>query len=294
MKTFKGLAKKYLLLASIILVSQKLYSNTPPRIASDTMIYTRELDYYYYLIEAEDDEQDSLSITCIKKPDWTFFRQIGKKSASIEGMPLKTNYEGDTIIICVTDGELADTQVVVVVIDYVIGGAWFISEPDTIAYYNEEYHYSINVGGTNPPYIFIDCTQKPDWLSFKDNFLGNAELWGKPDIIDTGSKNTIIIYASYGSFLRKQKFELHVLLKNAINQTNKSSPVTICPNPVIDICEIKGLTGQFDLTLYNETGAVLQKLKSPAKINLSDYAVGLYFIKIDENKNSKIYPIIKK
>jgi len=291
----KSLIKRHLVLLTILLISTTLYSNTPPKINTLPVTLTRELDYYNYLISAVDNEQDSLIFKCLKKPTWLNFDIIDKKTASLSGMP-KENYStnGDSIIISVSDGELVDTQKFVLFVDYVAIVPWFVSKPDTIAYGGQQYQYLVDIYAVQPNYVTIDCIEKPDWLNFKDNSNGKAELIGTPSLADTANIYDVKIKFSYASSIGFQEFKIKVSKSTGVFIIEKKSKILIYPNPTQSFCMIEGCIGSIDITLFDETGTTLRHLKSVNRIDLSDYSTGLYIIKIDSNNDSNIYRVIKK
>jgi PKD repeat protein len=74
----------------------------------------------------------------------------------------------------------------------------------------------------------------------------------------------------------------------------KTSEFLMYPNPVTDIIHLNLKEEKNEISIYNSVSQLVLKTKNTNKIDVSEFAAGIYFIKISTEKNSRTCKIIKK
>ena len=73
--------------------------------------------------------------------------------------------------------------------------------------------------------------------------------------------------------------------------------ISLYPNPVSDFLEISFSEGSHKIVLTDITGKKLQQFQNVTDnltINFSDYAAGVYIIKVSDEIDGEIYKVVKK
>lgn len=72
--------------------------------------------------------------------------------------------------------------------------------------------------------------------------------------------------------------------------------ITLHPNPTKGLFTIGGLTGTFNLQVFNATGLKIKDtaIELPGQVDLSGYANGIYFIRITSGERSWLEKVVKE
>lgn len=92
-------------LDNIILPTYDQSGNRPPFFKSDPILsINKHENYEYQIIVADRDEQDTLTITCVEKPEWLTFSLLNDTTALLHGIPLSDDYGFHNVELAVNDG----------------------------------------------------------------------------------------------------------------------------------------------------------------------------------------------
>ena len=70
-----------------------------------------------------------------------------------------------------------------------------------------------------------------------------------------------------------------------IPEVNTAGNIKMYPNPSKGIVNIKGITGKSQITVTNLLGETVMYVENTNVVNLSSFANGIYFIKINSDNN---------
>jgi len=85
--------------------------NVAPLFSSSPNIFTKIYEPYHYYIKTNDNNKnDSLSISCLFKPEWLNFADNHDNSAVLWGTPAFKQFGANFVVLSVTDGKLSTNQ----------------------------------------------------------------------------------------------------------------------------------------------------------------------------------------
>lgn len=85
----------------------------------------------------------------------------------------------------------------------------FTSTPDTEVLADEQYTYNVTATGGSGNSVTINCTVKPDWITFTGGSNGSASLTGTPSVSDEGI-HSVVLTATDGETTVNQLFSIEV------------------------------------------------------------------------------------
>ena len=177
--------KRPLFIAIIVLCAQHLSGNEPPEFVSAPVEIVEEFStYLYQVVVADPDQEDTLTISIVEKPDWLWFDDSGKDTALLYGTPAAF-FDSAYVSLQVTDGMETAIQSFTIKLHCVNSSPQFITSPETSARADSLYEYQM-IGTDACSNVVFDSRPLPDWLTLNNVSTNNAVLSGIPSRNDTG------------------------------------------------------------------------------------------------------------
>ncbi len=170
----------------------------------------------------------------------------------------------------------------------------FVSTPDTIAYVNELYEYSVQVNDENGnDNLVLGYRTKPFWLSFAQDGNGSAVLNGIPTESNIGNFE-VKLYTTDGIDTAYQSFFIDVNFSSVEHLISKINAV-FYPNPIKNKTFLRITTDKpetINISIYNMFGSLVKTYKPQEvtvgrgliALDMSDINSGIYIAKLNINK----------
>lgn len=205
-----------------------------------------------------------------------------------------SNEEGHNNALWVTDGTVAGTTVV----------KGLTNKPTQAIAYEDKLYFVVTSGAYNRGDFWVsDGTTAGTQIIEPDNTTTfYAPIYtGNNDHLKSSYKivNGMLYYtASYGNTGSENMTKNKLYKVDALNlsvNTPKISEFSVYPNPVIDVLhlDINAIHIQ-KINLFSITGQFLKSWEAQSKINLSQFAAGIYFVKITTGDNQTMIKRIVK
>ncbi len=138
-------------------------------------------------------------------------------------------------------------------------------------------------------------------LEAEDNFVAidsvGTDITTYTDITAEATKTYKYQVRAYsGSILTGYTNTITVSVSTSNNETNIEG-LSVYPNPVKDILTVKADVELSNIEIYSATGLLTKKVEpntNSTNINLSNYPLGIYYIKINSNNSQQTVNIIKE
>jgi hypothetical protein len=142
---------------------------------------------------------------------------------------------------------------------------------------------------TNPLEISFSRASLPD-TTIRFSISANQNQFLLPNLADITSMNTIDpenwVINKVGTLVHDTAFVA------GIDESNLST-LNIYPNPTNGLISISGISGNYSLVVFDNTGKELKRIKKTSTVDLSEFSSGHYLLKvIDENGNSVVKNIV--
>lgn len=253
-----------------------------------------EGEEYSYEITAEDPNTLPLTITAQEKPDWLELTDNGDGTAILTGTaPTITQISQNfNVTLQASNGTDIGEQVFTITVHTTNTPPEFVSEPITSGVQYELYEYNIEATDADGDVITLTATTLPDWAEIIDNGDGTGKITGTP------TEKSVIgfqvkIQASDGIHQVEQSFRVKVA--ESYVEDFGHGKINIFPNPTKNILNIQNCQNT-NYEIIDVTGKVLQTGKindSIETLDMSNFAKGNIFIKLQDNENVYIMKIVK-
>ena len=247
-----------------------------------------EGEEYSYEITAEDPNTLPLTITAQEKPDWLELTDNGDGTAILTGTaPTITQISQNfNVTLQASNGTDIGEQVFTITVHTTNTPPEFVSEPITSGVQYELYEYNIEATDADGDVITLTATTLPDWAEIIDNGDGTGKITGTP------TEKSVIgfqvkIQASDGIHQVEQSFRVKVA--ESYVEDFGHGKINIFPNPTKNILNIQNCQNT-NYEIIDVTGKVLQTGKindSIETLDMSNFAKGNIFIKLQDNENCK-------
>jgi hypothetical protein len=256
-------------------------SNVPYIVSQPVTEATEDIEYIYEINTQAVNIGDQLTIECTQQPDWLSFTDNGDGTALMTGLPENGNVGTHDITIKVKDNNnLESEQIFAIEVINVNDAPEFTTLPILGIDAVTEYIYDIEVIDDDNDELTIECTTKPEWLTYAITGNNNASLIGTPTESNIGENNIVITVSDGIANPVEQTFTLNVF-PVGISTAQNTQP-EIYPNPVKDILYFRDVE-HANIYIYNVLGKQVYSQKNvntTHQIILSDFAEGTYFVKI--------------
>jgi hypothetical protein len=208
------------------------------------------------------------------------------------------------VVLDVNDGLLnsASDTVLVKILQVNKTPKW-VQIPADSAFVGHEYSAAIGVADTDKlDTITIFSENLPDWLMLNDNGDGTAEL--KTDSVPRNENligtHTFVIKATDGTTTIETSITLTITVKTGISDDVFLNDVKFYPNPTNGLVNVEfNSTPEIGTTIhvFNQFGQIVKTKQASSQINqvkLSNNPIGLYYIKVASQNDSRVEKIILK
>ncbi|MBP8992933.1 MAG: S8 family serine peptidase [Bacteroidales bacterium] len=253
-----------------------------------------EGEEYTYNIVAEDPNELELTITAQEKPDWLELTDNGDGTATLTGTAPTITQESQefNVTLRASNGEDIGEQVFTITVHTTNTPPEFVSEPVTSGMQYVLYEYNVEATDADGDAITLSATTLPDWAEFVDNGDGTGKVTGTPTEKSTIGYQ-IKIQASDGIHEVEQSFRVKV--SESYVEDFGYGKINIFPNPTKNILNIQNCQNT-NYEIFDVNGKVLQTGKiydSIQTLDMSNFAKGNIFIKLQDNENIYIMKIVK-
>jgi gliding motility-associated-like protein len=203
--------------------------NDPPRFTSGAVTDAREDQSYNYQVAATDEEnQSSIKLTILGKPEWLQFIDNGNGRGLLTGTPLNV-HAGNSFEVKIEADDQNGKKVVQtfnILVEPTNDEPFFTSTPKVTGTEDQTYSYTAIASDeeTAAGNLIFTIPVRPGWLSVSQNGNGSVTLSGTPTNANVGNNN-VTIRVSDGI---KQKDQVYVIEVSPVNDAPvfESTPVT--------------------------------------------------------------------
>lgn len=193
----------------------------------------------------------------------------------------------------------ASSPSVIFPLNFSVSGNQVIYNPNAADTDNDSLSYQItNCSGTSNYYLPVNATinNSTGTFSFSKDSIG---LYAFSFIIKEWRKSSSNIYYIIAS--SQMDFVIDITTTIGVNEfTSQNSNILIYPNPTKDILNIdydivKDINSK--LQILNSLGQIVYSLNNPTQkqqIDLSFLSSGIYYLKVQNNSEKKVFKIIKE
>lgn len=184
--------------------------------------------------------------------------------------------------------------------------------PDNSGNYNTQVFKGTGIG-SNPLDNLGNFYNHSWWKTgnlISGNFIEDNNSSEEISMFYSGSSSTQMFFgngqsslSNYGQYYRSEDLIpciQNLFSKNQdlkINKSNlKNNSISIYPNPLdnTNILKVQGVSGDFEVSIYSNTGNLIKSEKNNDKIKLNNFSTGLYYIKIITSKGTALKKLIIK
>jgi len=261
-----------------------IFTTTPPA----TVVSKQQ---YSYLINATDEEDQALTMTCPTKPAWLSFSATAGNGVLI-GTPQRTDVGTANVSLQVTDGTNTTTQNFSVEVTLDNHDPVITSTAITSGMIDALYTYTITATDADAEALTYSAPTKPSWLSFNTS---THVLSGIPAQANLGNHN-VVLAVTDGKDEVQQSFTINIIV-NGIND-RIGSLAKVYPVPASDfvILEFAERLDKADLQILNTAGELVKKVDvsnlSTYQLDISDLKPTNYIYRIITNKGQQSGSIV--
>jgi len=181
--------------------------NLPPAILSEPPLLVSQDENYYYQMEANDPDDDSISFSCTEKPFWL---QFNEAAGILQGTPSYSDTGTYQVVLRISDGLVFIDQLFSIDVQNINDPPEITSVPLSDAAEDSVYSYTVNASDRDGDSLSFSVLSVPFWLNY-DSLT--RELSGIPLNENVGPAN-VVISISDGDTSVLHEFELQVINTN--------------------------------------------------------------------------------
>ncbi len=256
-----------------------------------TEVYMGET--YTYNVEATDPNTLPINIVDTDIPTWLTLTDNGDGSALLTGTApdIITEEEDYSISLTVTNGTDEGTQNFTITVLTTNQAPEITSEAITNATVGEVYTYNVMAEDPEDDDLTFTLVDSPTWMSMTDNGDGTCVLTGTPDTPSTFGL-PVKIKVSDGMYNDQQNYSLIIADDDYVINFG-SGEVSLYPNPGTDYIMIENCENVM-YQIISVDGKVMSQgniENNIQKIQMSDYAGGMYIIKLTKENQTASIPV---
>ncbi len=250
---------------------------------------------YSYMVVAENETQNPITITMTSGPEWLEIVYQENEGYVLYGTAPHVSglSENFNVILTADDGDETVTQPFTITVTTTNTAPVFTSEPVTTATQNVEYVYNVTCEDADGDDITITATQIPSWATFTDNGDGTAVLSGtSPNVTTAGSGSRIILVAA--DLLHETTQSFYIRTTASIEDFGMGA-IAIYPNPTDGMLTIDNCEGS-TYEIFDVTGKMIATgmiNSSTETINIESEITGNLVIRIINSNKVINHNIVK-
>ena len=250
---------------------------------------------YSYMVVAENETQNPITITMTSGPEWLEIVYQENEGYVLYGTAPHVSglSENFNVILTADDGTETVTQPFTITVTTTNTAPVFTSEPITTATKDVEYVYNVTCEDADGDDITITATQIPSWATFTDNGDGTAVLSGtSPNVTTAGSGSRIILVAA--DLLHETTQSFYIRTTASIEDFGMGA-IAIYPNPTDGMLTIDNCEGS-TYEIFDVTGKMIATgmiNSSTETINIESEITGNLIIRIINSNKVINHNIVK-
>ena len=250
---------------------------------------------YSYMVVAENETQNPITITMTSGPEWLEIVYQENEGYVLYGTAPHVSglSENFNVILTADDGDETVTQPFTITVTTTNTAPVFTSEPITTATKDVEYVYNVTCEDADGDDITITATQIPSWATFTDNGDGTAVLSGtSPNVTTAGSGSRIILVAA--DLLHETTQSFYIRTTASIEDFGMGA-IAIYPNPTDGMLTIDNCEGS-TYEIFDVTGKMIATgmiNSSTETINIESEITGNLVIRIINSNKVINHNIVK-
>lgn len=236
----------------------EVIANQAPVFDSTPVTEVREADDYVYAVTTSDPDADPIELSAPTLPAWLGFTDHGDGTGELSGQPDEEQVGDHDVVLRAEDDRGGVTDQAFTITVTALEPPEFLSEPVTEVIVDNDYLYEIVVEDPLEADMTLSASDLPAWLSLTDHGDGTGELQGRPDEIDAGDHDVVLVAENEHGLTAQQNF---------------SVAVSAAPDPSLELSQAQLSFGRVDdseadsalLTITNtgEAGLEFQSIIEP-------------------------------
>lgn len=264
---------------------------------NDTTYFTQRFDNYY----AYDDGSAEAAYGIEGEGSLMAYKFEAYQGGNLKGFlmqfqPSVTDFSGEVFLLTVWADNAGEPGEIIYQDDYFESHTpEYSGSKDGFRYYEFNNMEYLNAGDTS---LTVDEVFYVGWQNIGPMSLNIGLDWNTNNG-DKVFRNTdgVWLTSSYDmSLLIRPLFSTALDYTLSLEDEMEQEEITMYPNPTYDQFIITGLTGEYELRIFDMSGRVVTSIQNEHQVNVSDLESGLYLVDVRDRAGTPIYSskLIKK